>query len=166
MKNVAFTQVLAVLFVTSSGMLACLGSEVKIESLSPGKDYLAQVRSRWAIDPPKQSLWLADANGKHAVKLHDLGEDTEWCNEIVWNNQGREVAFLINNQRLVLFDAESKRNVGELLLLDKELAQRGGEVRNIRFASEGAQPRVFEFEICPHGRQNGCQPGGSASFYG
>jgi hypothetical protein len=146
-------------------MLVCLGTVVPViavscsrpgvvlRSTSPDQSHVAIVRSHWALDPPKQSLWIADESEQDPVRLRTLGEDSEWCDQIVWKPDGSEVGFVLNGRRLLLYDAERDELVREVALIDRELVESGRVAKNVRFSAEGTG---IEIEICPAAGDSPC----------
>jgi hypothetical protein len=86
-------------------VLHCGYSQARLKAMSPNGDLIAEVRSHWTLDPPAQSLWIT--KGGKAERLARLGEDSEWCNEIVWSPDSSKVAFVISGKRLDVYDPQS-----------------------------------------------------------
>jgi len=59
---------------------------------SPDGRVVAFVRNHPNVDPPDQSLWLKDSNGR-ATELTRLAPDADWCNLIVWSSDSTRVTF-------------------------------------------------------------------------
>jgi hypothetical protein len=72
-------------------------------STSPDGRYFAFVRQELNIDPPDDHLFFG-AVGQTPKRLMDLGGDVDWCRTIVWSPDSRKVGFLIDDQRLAVFD--------------------------------------------------------------
>ncbi|HEX9941823.1 MAG TPA: hypothetical protein VGG03_07390 [Thermoanaerobaculia bacterium] len=89
------------------GFAGC--QEVVLRVASPDGTRTAEVRSRWSIDPPAQSLWLQSSRADEPRRIATLGEDTDWCDQILWSRDGSRVAFLIRGVRLDFYDAASGR---------------------------------------------------------
>ena len=71
---------------------------------SPDRQYVASVYQGLNPDPPDDHLYLSTA-GRRAQRLMSLAPDAESCRSIVWSADSRSVGFLINDQRLAVFDA-------------------------------------------------------------
>jgi len=129
---------------------------VPVESASPDGSRVAFVRNRPSIDPPAQSLWLRAADGT-ATELLRLGEDSEWCHIIVWSGDGTRVAFLVQDARLLVVDAQRARIVLEKWLVDPP----GGYppdriVRDLALSEDG---REATFRTCPRRDPGPCSAG-------
>lgn len=81
---------------------------VAVSSASPDGHYRAFVRNHPSIDPPAQSLWLGLDTGA-ATQVRKLSEDQDWCHVIAWAGDSRSVAFLIQDARLIVVDAATRR---------------------------------------------------------
>lgn len=80
---------------------------------SPDRQMLASCRKFFSIDPPKQRLFL-ERPGQSRVLIQRLGEDTSWCDEIQWSEDGSTVAFVVNTNsdaHLLVADAETSETV-------------------------------------------------------
>jgi hypothetical protein len=119
---------------------------------SPDGGRIAEVRSRWSIDPPAQSLWLR-TGGQEPRRIASLGGDTDWCDQILWSPDGSRVGFLIRGVRLDVYDAASGARAASLPLIEPDGYPGSREARFVRFLDDG---RV-QFQDC--GRKDGrCGP--------
>jgi hypothetical protein len=75
-------------------------------SLSPDGRYTAFVRQGLNIDPPDDHLFLA-ARGGPSRPLMALAPDADWCTRIAWTSDSRKVGFVVADDRLALFNAET-----------------------------------------------------------
>lgn len=101
------TAVLAGLLGVLCLQAAC--SRVATFRQSPDGHYRALVRNHPSIDPPEQSLWLGTGDGSDAEQIRKLSADQDWCNVVEWAGDSRSVAFLVQDARLILVDATTKR---------------------------------------------------------
>lgn len=83
---------------------------------SPDGAARAFVRNHPGIDPPTQSIWIAEGDAE--TRLARLGPDSDWCNTVVWSADGSTVAFLIQDARLITADRASRRIVSEKWLTE------------------------------------------------
>ncbi len=92
---------------------------VAVSSWSPDGRYRAFVRNHPSIDPPAQSLWLASATGA-ATLIRKLSEDQDWCRVIAWAGDSRSVAFLVQDARLIVVDAATRRTRVDRWLVEQD----------------------------------------------
>lgn len=72
---------------------AAVQMRVVRERRSPSGDVAALVTEGWSLDPPDQTLWLAQSPNRAArSRLEHLGEDTDWCSAIAWSPDGSTAA--------------------------------------------------------------------------
>jgi hypothetical protein len=89
------------------------------------------------IDPPSQSIWLGERDGR-LEKLKQLGEDVDWCNTIVWSADSSTVAYLIQDARLVTVNARSRQIVSEHWLTDPKTGYPTAiMVKNLSLSADG-----------------------------
>ena len=74
--------------------------------------------------------------------------------EVVWTPDSARVGFLSNGAELVLFDAQSLKEIGIVRLMTDEAAQTR-LARGVTFSENG---RAVTFDDCPRGR-SGCKGG-------
>jgi hypothetical protein len=74
--------------------------------------------------------------------------------EVVWTPDGKRVGFLADAAELVLFDAQSLKEIGIVRLMSAEAAQTR-LARGVTFSENG---RAVTFDDCPRGR-SGCKGG-------
>ena len=126
--------------------------------VSPNGEMTAFVGNHLAVDPPAQSLRLA-TDGRE-LELERLGEDADWCNDIVWDASSRFVVFLVQDARAVVFTAGGRR------VFDEWLVERDGyptshEIRRLRF-DDRAESLVFVECVRPtrndSARDRSCSP--------
>jgi hypothetical protein len=105
-------------------------------STSPDRRYVAFVHQDLNPDPPDDHLYLGRTD-ERARHLMALAPDMDWCRSIVWSPDSRIVGFLINEQRLAVFDVTS----GSLIQV-RELVKADGypgsqEARNVSLTDTG-----------------------------
>ena len=90
--------ILAVLLLSGTGCdRAMFGlPRTAASAVSPNGRLTAYVRNHVSIDPPNQSLWLKGLDGR-SIQLRTLGEDSQWCKQIVWSADSGTVAFLVED---------------------------------------------------------------------
>lgn len=135
-------------------LLGCDGEmlglpHVPLAAASPDGRSLAWIRNHTTLDGPSQSIWLGPV-GDTSVQLRRLGEDSDWCNTIVWSADSSTVAYLVQDARLLTADRSSRRIVSE-----KWLTEWQGEyppyrmVRNLSLSADG---REAHFRDCARTR--------------
>lgn len=112
---------------------------------SPDNRYIAEVRSQWAIDPPSHSLWLYSERGGAPREIAHLGEDSEWCDQVIWSRDATKVAFLINGVHLDIYDVAVQQLLTRLPLVDVDGYPSSRVARKVRFTDVGAG---VEFDDC------------------
>ena len=146
-----------VAILTTSGFLAMLMCcaactrqqlglpRVEVEASSPGGRHLAWVKNHLSIDPPAQSLWIRDLGSEEARRVLMLGEDVDWCDTIVWSQDGERVVFLVQDARAVVYDPA----IGEITF-DAWLVPRDGypTTRCVRDLGFGASDETLVFREC------------------
>lgn len=105
-------------------------------STSPDGRYVAFVDQDLNPDPPDDHLYLGRTD-ERARHLMALAPDLDWCRSIFWSPNSRLVGFLINEQRLAVFDVTT----GSLIQV-RELVKADGypgnqEARNVSLADAG-----------------------------
>ena len=117
---------------------------VAVSATSPDGHYRAFVRNHPSIDPPAQSLWLASGTGD-AIQLRKLAEDQDWCGLIAWTGDSRSVAFLIQDARLIVVDAATRRTRVDRWLVDQDGYPPSHAVNDLSLARDGSSVR---FKAC------------------
>jgi dipeptidyl aminopeptidase/acylaminoacyl peptidase len=129
--------------------------QIVLRVLSPDGLRIAEVRSHWKVDPPAQSLWLAQSATRAPRRLATLGEDTDWCNQILWSPEGSRVAFLIRGVRLDVYDAATARLTARVPLVPVDGYPGSREARAVKLLARGAG---VEFRECMRGKQECSRP--------
>ena len=124
--------------------LNCGYEPVHLRSSSPGSRTIAEVRSRFTLDPPAQSLWIKTPE-KPPKKLANLLRDYEWCEKIIWSPDSSKVAFLITGLRLDVYDLRNLRLVSSVPLVHVDSYPGSREARDVRFSRDGSS---VEFRDC------------------
>ena len=101
-----------------------------------------------------EAMWLGHTR-EDAVQVAALTPGSERCEEIAWAKDGYRVGFVINGYQLRIFDAESRRQVGQVNLIEPDGTPTSRFVRGITFSQNGA---AVTFDDCPRGR-SGCKSG-------
>jgi len=133
---------LATVFAISCVSCAQLGlPRTSLSIPSPNGSSTALVRNHPGIDPPNQSLWLKNASGEK--RLRDLTPDVDWCSEIAWSADSREVAFLIRDVHVLVFGADG------VLRDEVDLVKRSGNYLE-RFAAHNIEMTQgqLRFSLC------------------
>jgi len=74
------------------------------ESYSPDGLFLAYFTDKPCFDGPCHILYLQNKKTKKTTKLLEIADDSNWCSEISWLPNNREVAFLIMRKKLYIFN--------------------------------------------------------------
>ena len=101
-----------------------------------------------------ETLWIGDTR-VNAVRVASLVPASEHCEEIAWAKDGYRVGFLINGYQLRIFDGPSRKQVGQVNLIDPDGTPTSHFVRGVTFSQNGA---AVTFDDCPRGR-SGCRSG-------
>lgn len=117
-----------------------VGSE-KAREFSPDARWVATARTHWSPDPPFESLWLGRFS-EQLEKIQVLGEDSQWCSAIVWSEDSRRVAFVINGAEALVVEAGSRDQRQRVQLVPDDSYPTTREVRTLRFSEDG-QSLVF-----------------------
>jgi hypothetical protein len=129
-------------------VLAGCRPAVVLDLPSPDGKRIAEVYSRWSIDPPAQSLWLRSSGESEPKKLATLAQDVDWCNEIVWSPDSSRVGFLIRGARLDVYDAGKGRLLESITLVEPDGYPGSREARAVRFLKDGTG---VQFRECVRG---------------
>jgi hypothetical protein len=105
-------------------------------SRSPDGRYLAFVHQGLNPDPPDDHLYLGPV-GQPARYLRALAPDADWSRAIVWSPDSRTVGFVINEQRLALFDTATAREIARLTLVRADGYPGSEEARGISIGNDG-----------------------------
>jgi len=105
-------------------------------SRSPDGRHLAFVYQGLNPDPPDDHLYLGSV-GQPARYLRALAPDADWSGAIVWSPNSRTVGFVINEQRLALFDVATAREIATLTLVKADGYPGCEEARAISIANDG-----------------------------
>jgi hypothetical protein len=128
---------LAAIVVTSGCRLAHdLLPRTHTTSTSPDGRYYAFVRQHLNVDPPDDHIYLGTA-GRSARRIMSLAPDADWCRAILWTPDSRTVAFLINEQRLALFDTRTLSQIATVTLVDADGYPGSQEARDVSLANDG-----------------------------
>lgn len=137
---------LSLILILAVAVLAGCGA-IPLDAPSPDGKRIAEVHSRWSIDPPAQSLWLRLSRESKPVKLATLTQDVDWCTEIVWSPDSSRVGFLIRGVRLDVYDARNGRLLEKVRLVEPDGGYPGGhEARLVRFLEDGSGVQFRECE--------------------
>lgn len=117
---------------------------VAVSSPSPDGRYRAFVQNRPSIDPPAQSLWLASETGA-ATLVRKLSDDQDWCHVIEWTGDSRSVAFLVQDARLIVVDAATRRPRVDRWLVEKDGYPPTQLVTGLSLSQDGSSVR---FKAC------------------
>jgi hypothetical protein len=105
-------------------------------STSPDGRHVAYVYQQLNPDPPDDHLYLGPST-RQARRLMSLAPDADWCRTIVWSPDSRTVGFVINEQRLAVFDT-ARGSLAAMLVLARADGYPGSEeVRQVAIANDG-----------------------------
>ena len=88
-------------------------------STAPDGRTRAFIRQHLNPDPPDDHLYVVPPDGSPR-HLMALAPDQDWSRTIVWSPDSRKVGFVINDQRLAVFDARSLELEAMLLLVSDD----------------------------------------------
>jgi len=123
---------------------------VALEETSPDGTYVAQVRNHISIDPPLQSLWMAERDGRNATRVLKLSGDQDWCDQIVWSGDGSTVAFLVQGAWIVVYDAYTRQQRVREWLVEQDGYPTLHEVRELKLGTDGS---VATYRVCRRGAE-------------
>lgn len=107
-------------------------------STSPDGRTQAFIRQHLNSDPPDDHLYIVPPGGR-PKHLMALAPDSDWSRTIVWSPDSRKVGFVINDQRLALFDT-STFELEAMLVLVPDGSQ---EARSVTLTSDN----VVSFDL-------------------
>ena len=87
-------------------------------------------------DPPDDHPYLGPV-GQPARYLRALAQDADWSRAIVWSPDSRTVGFVINEQRLALFDTATASEIAILTLVKADGYPGSEEARAMSIANDG-----------------------------
>jgi hypothetical protein len=142
--------------------LAC-GYTVGMRAADPPRDVMASshagggriafVRESACGEGRCQTLWLGTTR-EDVSEVAALGA-REQCEAIAWSQDGYRVGFLINGYELRVFDAEPRRQVAQVNLIEPDGIPSSRIARGITFSANGA---AVTFDDCPRWT-SGCRSG-------
>jgi hypothetical protein len=101
-----------------------------------------------------QTLWVGTAY-EDAEQVAALAGPGERIEEIAWARDGYRVGFLVNGYQLRIFDADSRKAVNQVHLVEPSGTPSSRIARGITFSQNGA---AVTFDDCPR-YQSGCRSG-------
>lgn len=119
-----------------------------------GTERIAFIRKQPCAGGWCETIWLGKTQAS-AVQVASLAAGTEHCDEIAWARDGFRVGFVINGYQLRIFDPDSRKQVGQVNLIDPEGTPSSRIARGITFSQNGA---AVTFDDCPRGH-SGCKSG-------
>ena len=105
-------------------------------STSPDGRHVAYVYQQLNPDPPDDHLYLGPSK-RQARRLMSLAPDADWCRTIVWSPDSRTVGFVINEQRLAVFDTATGSLTARLVLARADGYPGSEEARHVAIANDG-----------------------------
>ncbi len=148
-KCLAAASGLLVVSATGLGLTAaCSRAQVGLprvaaSAASPNGRYRAFVRNHPNIDPPAQSLWLSsDVDG--GAQVRTLSEDQDWCHVIAWAGDSQSVAFLVQDARLIVVDAVTRRTRADRWLVAQDGYPPSQMVTELALSHDGMSVRFKE----------------------
>ena len=131
------------------------GAMQELLSASPAEaSRIALVRKQPCTGGWCETLWMGTTRGD-AVQVASLAAGSEHCDEIAWASDGFRVGFVINGDQLRIFDGVTRKQVGQVNLIDPDGTPSSRIARGITFSQNGA---AVTFDDCPRGR-SGCKSG-------
>jgi hypothetical protein len=93
------------------------------------------------IDPPDDHLYLTSA-GQSARHLMELGADMAWSKAIFWARDSRKVGFVVNDDRVAIFDVGTGTLDAMFYLIGHGECCGGPEAaRHVSFGDDGSTVR-------------------------
>ena len=131
------------------------GAIQDVLSASPAQaDRVALVRKQPCAGGWCEAIWMGTTRGD-AVQVATLAAGSEHCDEIAWAADGFRVGFIINGYQLRIFDGVTRKQVGQVNLIDPDGTPTSRLARGITFSQNGA---AVTFDDCPRGH-SGCKSG-------
>jgi hypothetical protein len=131
------------------------GAVQEILSASPAQAHrIALVRKQPCAGGWCEAIWMGTTRDD-AVQVATLAAGSEHCEEIAWASDGFRVGFIINGYQLRIFDGVTRKQVGQVNLIDPDGTPTSRLTRGITFSQNGA---AVTFDDCPRGR-SGCKSG-------
>jgi hypothetical protein len=129
------------------------GAVQDLLSASPAHaERIAFVRKQPCAGGWCETIWLGTTKGT-AVQVASLAPGTEHCDEIAWAHDGFRVGFVVNGYQLRIFDPETRKQVGQVDLIEPDTTPSSRIVRGVTFSQNGA---AVTFDDCPRGH-SGCK---------
>lgn len=131
------------------------GAIQDVLSASPAQaNRIALVRKQPCPGGWCEALWMGTTRSD-AVEVATLAAGSEHCGEIAWAMDGFRVGFIINGYQLRIFDGVTRKQVGQVNLIDPDATPSSRLARGITFSQNGA---AVTFDDCPRGH-SGCKSG-------
>jgi hypothetical protein len=99
-----------------------------------------------------ETIWLGTTK-ETAVQVASLAPGTDHCDEIAWAHDGFRVGFVVNGYQFRIFDPETRKQVGQVDLIEPDSTPPSRIVRGVTFSQNGA---AVTFDDCPRGH-SGCK---------
>lgn len=128
------------------------GTEV-LAAAPPAGGRIAFVREAPCGQGRCQTLWLGNAR-EDAIEVGSL-RGRERAEAIAWSQDGYRMGFLVNGYELRVFDAEPRRQVAQVNLVEPDGVPSSRIARGITFSSNGT---AVTFDDCPR-TTSGCKSG-------
>jgi hypothetical protein len=131
------------------------GAVQEILSAGPAQAHrIALVRKQPCAGGWCEAIWMGTTRDD-VVQAATLAAGSEHCEEIAWASDGFRVGFVINGYQLRIFDGVTRKQVGQVNLIDPDGTPTSRLARGITFSQNGA---AVTFDDCPRGR-SGCRSG-------
>jgi len=160
-RTVVFVAIAAAALGAAAGVAA--GYTVAFRAAHPSREVItaepqaggriAFVRESPCGDGRCQSLWLGTTK-EDAIEVASL-HGRERCEAIAWSADGYRMGFLVNGYELRVFDAEPRKLVAQLNLVEPDGVPSSRIARGVTFAPNG---RAVTFDDCPRWT-SGCRSG-------
>jgi hypothetical protein len=113
---------------------------------------IAFVREVPCGDRHCQTLWIGRAT-EDATQVGELKAGSERCEEIAVAKDGFRLGFVINGYQFRIFDGESRKQIGQVNLLEPDKTPTSRIARGVTFSTNGA---AVTFDDCPRDH-SGCK---------
>lgn len=107
-------------------------------SQSPNLRYTVEIRNHPTIDPPEQSLWIGETNGRLRY-VAGVASDTVWGGPVAWSQDSSLFAFVVASKIVVVEPSTGAVRLEQWLIPREDHVSRSrNEIRYIGFAQDSS----------------------------
>ena len=147
LDTVLFSRVLLSMALLSFLVLSGCQPKLVLEQPSPNGAFVARVLDRPVFDGPANSLWLFERGSRKAIVERHLGEDSDWCNQIVWSSDSRWVGFLVQDAWVFAYLLGEELQPYFVELVERDGYPTTHAVRKVKIGNDGE----VVYQVCPRG---------------